>query len=166
MPQILYIQPTTNTFAELYQAAAEAYNATPRAKRNSGFDLFCDASDTGPLGDHAVLVSQGCRAIAMDTETGGTRAFWLAPRSSISRGPWRLANSLGLIDATYRGVIKAGLSHMTLWVRPVFHTTYDQARLCQLVTADLWPWLEVRVVTELPVGDTARGEGGFGSTGR
>lgn len=166
MPQVLYIQPTTNVFAELYQAAAEAYNATPQAERNSGFDLFCDASDTSPLGDHSVLVSQGCRVVAIDTETGEARAFWLAPRSSISRGPWRLANSLGLIDAPYRGVIKAGLSHMTLLIRPVFHAMYDQVRLCQLVAADLRPWLEVRVVTEIPVGETARGEGGFGSTGR
>ena len=167
MPQILYIQPTTNAFAELYQAAADAYNETPMAERNSGFDLFSDASDTGPLSDFAIVVSQGCRAVAIDTETGETRAFWLAPRSSISRTPWRMANSLGLIDAPYRGIIAAGLTHnMAHLVPPVFYSTFNRARLCQLVAADLRPWLEVRVVSELPVGETARGERGFGSTGR
>lgn len=166
MPQILYIQPTNNTFAALYQAAAEAYNRTPVGERNSGFDLFCDAADVGFAGDFTVLVSQGCRALAVDTETGEVRAFWLAPRSSISRGPWRLGNSMGLIDATYRGVLKAALSNLSLPVRPVFHATYDQARLCQAAAADLRPWWEVRVVSELPGGDTARGEGGFGSTGQ
>jgi len=166
MPQILFLQPTNNTFAALYQEAAEAYNKTPLQERNSGFDLYCDAGDIGFAGDFTVLVSQGCRAVAVDTETGEIRAFWLAPRSSISRGPWRLGNSMGLLDATYRGIIKAALSNLSLPVRPVFHATYDQSRLCQLVAADLRPWLEVRIVTELPGGETTRGEGGFGSTGR
>lgn len=166
MPQILYIQPTNDEFAELYRNSAEAYNATTMAERNSGFDVFCDAADTAGLGDHAVLVSQGCRAIAVDTETGEGHAFWLAPRSSISRTPWRLANSLGLIDATYRGVIKAGFSHVTQLEGPVFHSVFHGQRLCQLTAADLRPWLEVLVVSDLPVRETARGEGGFGSTGQ
>lgn len=166
MPQILYINPTTDAFAELYRNSADAYNATPLAERNSGFDLFCDASDSVGLGDYAVLVSQGCRAVATDTESGESRAFWLAPRSSISRTPWRLGNSLGLIDATYRGTIKAGLSNLTMTVNPIFHESFHGQRLCQLAAADLQPWSLVQVVSELPVGRTARGEGGFGSTGR
>ena len=166
MPQILYIQPVNNTFVELYQTAANVYNSTPVGERNSGFDLFCDAGDIGFAGDFTVLVSQGCRAMAVDAETGELRAFWLAPRSSISRGPWRLGNSMGLIDSTYRGVLKAALSNLSLPIRPVFHATYDHVRLCQLAAADLRPWSEVRVVAGLPVGETSRGEGGFGSTGR
>jgi dUTP pyrophosphatase len=166
MSQILYIQPLNNTFAELYQTAANVYNSTSMNERNSGFDLFCDATDVGFAGDFTVLVSQGCRAMAVDAGTGELRAFWLAPRSSISRGPWRLGNSMGLIDATYRGILKAALSNLSLPVRPVFHATYDHARLCQVAAADLRPWSEVRVVAALPVGETARGEGGFGSTGR
>jgi hypothetical protein len=59
MPQVLYIQPVNNTFAELYHRAAEIFNSTAPAERNSGFDLFCDASDTMPFGDFAVLVGQG-----------------------------------------------------------------------------------------------------------
>jgi dUTPase len=166
MSQVLYIQPLNNTFVELYQTAANVYNSTSMVERNSGFDLFCDAADATGAGDFTVLVSQGCRAIAVDAETGEIRAFWLAPRSSISRGPWRLGNSMGLIDTTYRGVLKAALSNLSLPVRPVFHATYDHARLCQLVAADLRPWADVRVVATLPVVETARGEGGFGSTGR
>jgi dUTP pyrophosphatase len=166
MPQILYIQPVNDRFAESYHTFADLYNGVPLAIRNSGFDLFCDITDVSALGENAVLVGQGCRAVAIDTETGEGRAFWLAPRSSIGRTPWRLANSMGLIDAPYRGVIRAGLSNVGLPVRPVFDNSLNGQRLCQLVAADLRPWSQVRVVAELPVEDTPRGEGGFGSTGR
>lgn len=166
MPQILYIHPTNDAFAELYRNSADVYNSTNISDRNSGFDLFCDASAAEPLGDHATLVSQGCRAVAIDAETGDARAFWLAPRSSISRTPWRLTNSMGLIDSTYRGVIKAAFSHVTHLERPVFHTTFHQNRLCQLAAANLRPWQMVQVVAELPGSETTRGERGFGSTGR
>jgi len=39
-------------------------------------------------------------------------------------------------------------------------------RLVQLATPDLRPWLEVVVVDALPGPTTARGTGGFGSTGK
>ncbi len=162
----LLIQPTNDDFAEIYRIAAEAYNTTPPEERNSGFDLFCDGGDVTPLGDYAILVSQGCRAVAVDPTTQETCAFWLAPRSSISRTPWRLANSLGLMDANYRGVVKAALSNLTLPIRPVFSPELNRQRLCQLTTPDLRPWTAVHVVAELPVPGTLRGEGGFGSTGR
>lgn len=160
---ILFIQPVTDGFAELYHTAANAYNATPMAERNSGFDLFCDVRDIDETySAHCLLVSQGCRAAAFD-EHGRRRAFWLAPRSSLSRTPFTLANSLGLIDAGYRGVIKAALK------RP--HVTTDgcviekHQRLTQLAAPDLLPWAEIRVVEHLPDAHTARGAGGFGSTG-
>jgi len=154
----LFISPTSSDFASMYQRAAEAYNRTPYAERNSGFDLYADRSTVQELRPDCVLVGQGCRALAMDS-SGNARAFWLAPRSSISKTPWRLANSLGLIDATYRGVIRAaldGTGHIADW---------DLQRLCQLAAADLLPWAEVIVVDELPGPATERGEGGFGSTG-
>ena len=157
----LYIKPVSDSFGTLYTEWANQYNSTEYEKRNSGFDLFCDV--TGDLNmsyaEQAILVGQGCYATAMDA-FGRTRAFWLAPRSSISKTPWRLANSLGLIDATYRGVIRAALTPPE---KPNHH-----ARLCQLARPDLLPWNVVVVLTadaELPGGATSRGAGGFGSTG-
>jgi dUTPase len=158
---ILYIEPAADGFAELYHTAANAYNSTPMAERNSGFDLFCDTSlidDTWSR--HCLLVSQGCRAAAFD-EHGRRRAYWLAPRSSISRTPFTLANSLGLIDAGYRGIIKAALR--TNGAAEFTIEAYQ--RLTQLAAPDLLPWLEVRVVDRLPDAETTRGAGGFGSTG-
>ena len=159
----LFIQPLGADFADRYRVAADAYNRTVSAERNSGFDLFCDTSDT----DHtafAHLVSQGCRAVAVDA-AGAPQAFWLAPRSSICRTQWRLANSLGLIDATYRGPIRAAIYSVGADPTPAFGAENHGVRLTQLATPSLTPWAEVIVVDELPAVATARGAGGFGSTG-
>ena len=155
----LYINPEPE-FREMYINAAEAYNRTPYRERNSGFDLFCNPADADfDYSEHAVLVGQGCKIAA--TDLSKNLAFWLTPRSSISRTPFRLANSLGLIDATYRGTIKAA-----------FNRTQNNGplpehgqRLCQVAVADLTPWSRVVIVDELPGPDTARGADGFGSTG-
>ena len=156
----LFIIPTSNAFAELYRSAADAYNTTPVKERNSGFDLFCDADAVAQLTPDAILVDQGCRAVAVDA-SGSHQAYWLAPRSSISKTQWSLANSLGLIDATYRGVLKAALRGPSQ-NKPDMHQ-----RLVQAAAADLTPWSEVIVVDELPaaLAITSRGAGGFGSTG-
>jgi dUTP pyrophosphatase len=86
--------------------------------------------------------------------------FWLAPRYSISKTPYRLANSLGLIDPNYRGIIKAAFNGQV-----TLSAGSPLQRLCQLVPADLIPWADIVVVDEMPTPATLRGEGGFGSTG-
>ena len=158
----LFIIPTNDEFADLYRKSADAYNRTAPEERNSGFDLFCDAKQVRPFG-YAHLVEQGCRALAVNVKTCLPAAFWLAPRSSISKTGWRLANSIGLIDATYRGVIMAALDPLD----PSAVFTEDKQRLVQLTAASLDPWLDVIVVAEMPTltPPSARGEGGFGSTG-
>lgn len=158
----LFINPTSNAFAELYRSSADAYNTTPYQERNSGFDLFCDSAAVAQLTPNTILVDQGCRAIAVDVD-GSHRAYWLAPRSSISKTHWTLANSLGLIDATYRGVLKAAFKGFHYRGGP----PDMHQRLVQVAPPDLRPWSEVVVVDELPVAlaVTSRGSGGFGSTG-
>ena len=156
----LFIEPVSMGFAELYRKAADAYNSTPPTERNSGFDLHCDIADVNnKYSAYAALVGQGCRAVALDKD-GVPRAFWLTPRSSISKTPLQLANSLGLIDGTYRGILKAAL------IGTDDYRITPHERLVQLAAGDLRPWLEVIVVDALPSPDTARGAGGFGSTGR
>jgi dUTP pyrophosphatase len=89
--------------------------------------------------------------------------YWLAPRSSISKTPLILANSMGVVDAGYNGELQAAL-----------HNTSDEEyevrqldRLIQIVSGDLTPFYKVTIRghTERPEA-TARGEGGFGSTGK
>ena len=158
----LFIIPTDDEFADLYRKSADAYNRTPPEERNSGFDLFCNAARVQQFGCSS-LVEQGCRVLAVNTGTGLPSAYWLAPRSSISKSGWRLANSIGLIDATYRGVLMAALDPLDRGAP----FTGDKQRFVQLVAPSLEPWLDVIVVSEFPTASaiTGRGEGGFGSTG-
>lgn len=85
-------------------------------------------------------------------------SYYLIPRSSISKTPLLMANSIGLIDQGYQGKIKM----------PLFNTSnFDfkikkGERYAQLVNADLSP-IEMKIVSEHKR-NTSRGSGGFGST--
>jgi len=159
----LFIEPLSMEFADIYRAAADVYNCTPFHERNSGFDLHCDLVDQNTAySQYTTLIGQGCRALAVDP-SGGQRAFWLVPRSSISKTPLILANSVGLIDATYRGVIRAAVARRA--DPSGEYKLSHHERIVQIAAADLLPWEEVVIVDALPGPETLRGSGGFGSTG-
>ena len=80
------------------------------------------------------------------------------PRSSISKTPLRLCNSIGLIDAGYRGEIMAAVDNIK---DEDYIIDYGQ-RLFQIVAMDGSP-LSFELVDTLS--QTDRGAGGFGSTG-
>ena len=88
------------------------------------------------------------------------RAFALYPRSSISKTPLRLANSVGVIDAGYRGHIMAALDNRA-------NEPYRIPAGSRLVQVCI-PWFrsfEVALHPGTPPQVTERGAGGFGSTG-
>jgi len=82
------------------------------------------------------------------------------PRSSISKTPLRLANSVGLCDAAYTGPLKAALHNTD----PNNDFTIKKGeRYVQLAYPNLEE-VSFKLVNELR--DTTRGSGGFGSTGK
>ena len=85
-------------------------------------------------------------------------AYYLFPRSSISKTPLRMANSIGLIDGGYRGEIMAICDN----IKSEVYTAEKGQRLFQLVATDSSP-IQYELVKELEM--TTRGIGGFGSTG-
>lgn len=157
MPSILYLVPTEAARA-VYSAAAEAYIARPYHTRDAGFDLFSAATQM-PHCDSCgpTRINQQVVAAYYDNVFNNYRAFLLLPRSSISRTSLRLANSVGLIDSGYRGQLIAAVDGS--------YNVSEHERLFQIVTPDLLPWDDVRIVSEIPGGPTLRGTGGFGSTG-
>jgi dUTP pyrophosphatase len=164
---ILYLVPTSAS-QDAYLATAAAYMSKPYRERDAGFDLVSAAMQVGPIvnadNPPATLVSQQLVAACYDTERNLYRAFWMLPRSSLFKTPLRLANSVGLIDAGYRGDIKAAVSNLgsTVFEAPAMN------RYFQLATPDLLPWDRIEVLTDgrsIPGGETLRGTGGFGSTG-
>lgn len=83
----------------------------------------------------------------------------LFPRSSISKTPLRMANSVGVIDSGFTGEIKVPLYNTSdVEIRDI--DKYE--RIAQLVIVPLAD-VSLEIVDELD--DTERGEGGFGSTG-
>lgn len=84
----------------------------------------------------------------------------LFPRSSISKTPLRMCNSVGVIDSGFTGEIKVPLqnTHQNLMVRV---NQYD--KIAQLVIVPLAD-VSIEIVDELE--ESERGNGGFGSTGR
>lgn len=83
----------------------------------------------------------------------------LAPRSSMSKTPLIIPNSFGVIDADYRGEIKAILHNTS--DTPYLIQKGDRLVQCILVPVGALKLLEVAQLTE-----TARGAGGIGSTGK
>ena len=87
------------------------------------------------------------------------KAYYLFPRSSISKTPLRMSNSIGLIDGGYRGEIMASCDN----IKDFSFKVEKGQRLFQLVAVDSSP-ISYKVVDELS--ETTRGQGGFGSTGK
>lgn len=84
----------------------------------------------------------------------------LRPRSGLAREHGiTLANAPATIDADYRGplvVVLSNLGDAAVTIEP-------RQRICQLVIA---PVVQAELEEVAELGATARGEGGFGSTGR
>ena len=131
---------------------------------NAGFDLATaenwTLSFTTSMDEPPHLLDLGVKAMMTRSNTEETVHYWLAPRSSIYKTGYIMANSMGVIDRTYRGVLKAPV--MPVYTNPKGFVAGD--RHFQILAPDMG-WIEtVRIVDALP--DTARGAGGFGSTGR
>ena len=139
--------------------AAEFYKTKALSTDNAGFDLFVPEEVVFAPGERK-LVSMRVKA-RMDKGTAITPChYWMPPRSSISKTGLILLNSIGVIDKGYRGELMAFLWNST--DAPV--TVKKGDRLVQIVAPDMGVIEQVIVVDSLD--STARGEGGFGSTGR
>ncbi len=160
----LYICPTD----ELSYKRISLHIATHRYT-DSGFDIPIGAYHV-PLSVHSHSFSLGVRVAAVDS-SGNPMPCLLLPRSSIYKTRFRMANSIGLIDAGYRGEVQAKadvISHgRTDTDTHPFEDGPNGSRLFQICQHNFLPWKNIVIVsslTELPTASDSRGEGGFGST--
>jgi len=132
---------------DLYAAVVK-----PAYSRDSGYDLFMPADIVVPGKALGFMIDLGVRC-----EYNHSSGYYLYPRSSLSKTPLRLANSVGIIDNGYRGTLKVAVdNHST---EPVRIKKGD--RLFQLCIPSLESF---KVVLGTVNRGTERGEGGFGST--
>ena len=125
---------------------------------DSGLDLFCPEDIIiGPGETMKIDLQIQCEALHDNIENNNV-SYYLYPRSSIIKTPLRLANSIGIIDAGYRGNIIACVDNIKNYEFKI----EKGSRLFQICGPTLEP-IEIRVVNELS--NSQRGSGGFGSTG-
>lgn len=87
----------------------------------------------------------------------------IAPRSSLSKHSWVMANSIGIIDSDYRGEWMMVLAPLNGDVTTSALPYGVGERCCQIYFE---PVLDAEFVLTKDLEDTNRGTGGFGSTGK
>lgn len=167
IPQVYYrLEICPTSYGRLYYTGSLALS-----DENAGVDLYVsqDYDHRAMLeGNTPTLLDLGCSARMVRVNSNGSEEevhYWLCPRSSIYKTGMMMANSQGVIDKSYRGTLKA-----PVWIvnREAFAKTFDELRFrgtryFQIVAPDMGTIAELRIVDSL--NETARGAGGFGSTG-
>jgi dUTPase len=173
----------TETGKDLYK------DIESRSDENAGFDMFV-AENCETQAGKVSLLNLGCKARMVKCFPTGIEEdvpYWLTPRSSIWKSGVTQANSVGIIDKSYRGVLMGAVlpihkpqgywTHISgnpssgsyVWMNCDSRDTGNPIlergqRLFQILAPDMGYIKEVRIVDSLP--ETCRGEGGFGSTGK
>jgi len=143
----LRIKPFNDVVKEMYQTHGHFHNG------DAGLDLFI-------IDEQRIEPGQTVRIkLGIACENLDKKPYLLMPRSSISKTPLRLCNSIGLIDAGYRGEIMAAVDN----IKDKSHVLEPGQRLFQLVSMDGGP-ISFELIDELT--GSERGAGGFGSTGK
>lgn len=158
----------SDTIKQKYIRAAEHRNISVSDYLNNnrvcqpdaGFDLFVPL-DSVSNSQSRTHIDYGIKCAMF--LNGRPCGYYLFARSSTgTRTPLRLANSVGIIDAGYRGNCISILDN-------IYGETYDIKsgdRLVQLCAPNMTYPFKVEIVSESELGVTERNDGGFGSTGR
>lgn len=174
--------PNYQELVKVYKEKVEAHNKKVRESyyADSGFDLFIpfdySEHENGYTDNHIskvtfrVPLGVKCSMLRVSpTTTPIPCGYYLYPRSSIVKTPFRLSNSVGIIDSGYRGEIMAVVDNidsvnndMKACIRKYMN---PMTRMFQICSPTLEPFLVEIVDNEEDLGFTERGNGGFGSTG-
>jgi dUTP pyrophosphatase len=122
----------------------------------AGYDLYAALDTEVKIAPHqTVMVSTG---LAMEIPAGYFGAIF-ARSGLASKEGLRPANCVGVVDSDYRGPFMIAVHNDSEEERCV----EPEERIAQLV---VMPFLPVEFCTVEELGETVRGEGGFGSTGK
>lgn len=132
---------------------------------DAGLDLFT-LTDITIGGEETVFIDFeiSCQMVVMETEEEEKNktcyeSYFLYPRSSISKTPLILHNSVGIIDSCYTGNIIGAFRNLS--DKP--YIVKAGTRLVQICARNLEPF-NIKIVDNLRY--TSRGSGGFGSSGK
>jgi hypothetical protein len=190
----LFVDSNDNELINKYVQAADSHNNKLLNNPNhidAGFDLFApgnEGSELNTWGDELRFFGPGwvdtppvnkldlkvcCSAkMFLDSGKNYNTGYYMYPRSSISKTQLRLANSTGIIDAGYRGHLMGMFDVVNIPKNEYKNKEADYfgkkfERYLQICAPGLVPIIVEVVYSEEELGEqTARGSGGFGSTGR
>ena len=138
----------TEVCEKLCEQSKEGEWRVPKA--NAGLDIPIGETVTIPPGQKAFKIHLGVKVQP-------NHHYWLVARSSISKTPLRMSNSIGIIDISYRGELIFVVDNTSM--QP--YVLKKGRRICQIVAM-----LGSQIYFEFGKVDiTNRGSGGFGSTG-
>lgn len=123
---------------------------------DSGIDLYNNEIEVEYLKVGTIDFNIQCEMI--DLKTNNLCSYYLVPRSSLSNTNFMLANSIGIIDAGYRGNIKAKIRNFSDCDNKLNNGSYFQ-----IIGPTLEPII-IELVNELT--QTTRNASGFGSTNK
>jgi dUTPase len=168
----LELFPTNEENELLYTKMFVGTRELQPSDENAGVDLYCVKEQRVLPGTIVTLLDLGVKArmikhwvsyeYGQKTPHESPCHFWLVPRSSIWKSGVRQANSVGVIDKSYRGTLMGAV---------LANTNYDitvpvNTRLFQIVAPDMGHISRVIMKPLSELDSTLRGEGGFGSTGK
>ena len=152
------------------------YQKRVNVEGDAGVDLFFPEEVTIPAKELGMIIPLGIKGEMVQSVSNhltdnipkemlqgmdiGDRhlSYMVVPRSSIIKTPLRMSNSIGIMDAGYRGNFMVPIDNLS----DEDFVIEKHTRLFQVVGSNLNP-IEVQLVNNLS--DSQRGSGGFGSTG-
>ena len=143
----LLIKPLNIQSKEMYQNHGHFHDG------DAGLDLYVLDDIVFKPGETKLI------KFGISCEPVDGKAYYLFPRSSISKTPLRMSNSIGLIDGGYRGEIMASCDN----IKSFEYEVKKGDRLFQIVACDSSK-ISYSISTNLST--SSRGDGGFGSTGK
>lgn len=129
---------------------------------NSGFDLATPEDITILPTIQTTKVSTKVKGIMTHYGSKKCMGYYMYPRSSLAKTPLVLSNHVGVIDSGYRGPLTGAFRNLDTKE----FILEKKSRQLQICHPNLSPFLVKMVATEQELGETSRGEGGFGSTGK
>lgn len=165
----LYVDKSIPELYNIYEKHVEEHNFKLETDPfpDAGFDLFIPESQTIRHDQNSSYfidfkIKMEMLYQSSDNSFPSPSAFYLYPRSSISKTPLMLSNHVGIIDSGYRGNIKAAVRCLNV---DLYYVQKFQ-RLVQICHPTLCSIKVKLVETENDLTSSNRGEGGFGSTGK
>ena len=161
----IYVNTQNTELVKMYKSSIAAHNhhILNDAFPNAGFDLYIpnDTIIKSKVDMTSTLVDLEIKC-EMKDGSGNPLAYYMYPRSSLSKTPLMLSHSVGIIDSGYRGNIKAAFRNFG----PVGYDISKHSRMTQIVHPSMVPFCVRLLESETLLSSTTRGTGGFGSTGK